>query len=179
MVDRKLEAFARRVIDGARLRLERIAGSRSEVLAVTVNDEAVPRFVVKETSPPEITALQRFEQAGVAGVARVTATDWSSSGRPLLMMPWYPGEHGDFGAMPNAAIEALAHIHSLDVGGFEGVEPLSFETLAGWAFGDMSIYAGDLHRKASALRGAMPDFEALSANCRGAWCIGTCIPGIC
>lgn len=131
---------------------------------MTVNNEAIPRFVVKETSPQEITALERFEQAGVDGVARIAAVD-SSAGRPLLMMPWYSGVHGDFGAMPRAAIEALAHIHSLSaVSGFGGIGPLSFDALSGWAFGDMSIYPGDLHGKALALRDAMPDFEALSAE---------------
>ncbi len=143
-------------------RLARIEGSRSYVYEVFVDDDTESRFVAKMSNRAEIRALEAMARDGIVGVARVVVSDLSTD-PAMLIMPSYPGEHGQFGSMPSRAIDTLAriHVHFANEGHLGGFDDLSIDELFGWAFGDMSIYEPGLVAKMDSIRDAIDVFRSM------------------
>lgn len=142
-------------------RLKRVQGSRSPVYEVFVDEEPSARFVAKLSSRGEITALEAMARLGIEGVPRVVASD-ASTDPARLIVPSYPGHHGDFSSMPPMAIDTFAEIHARFEDGElqRDFQRLSIDQLFGWAFGDMSIYEPKLEVRMRSIRNAIDVFKA-------------------
>ena len=122
------------------------------------------RWIAKRTTAEEAAALTLLHEAQIRSVPEMLAHSGSTE-EHLVLMPEYPGHHGDFGdALPKAIVECLAQIHEhflLSAPGLPRTDRLSLENLFEYSLGSLEIYASsNARRQLSRVKDSLDSFAS-------------------
>ena len=148
--------------------ITRVPESRSEVYEVSAAMGGTQHsWIAKLTTRGEIIALRLLADAGIANVPTVLAEDRLSD-HQYLLMPKYPGVHGDFGdPVPEKILHTLAQIHYRFLDRQVDLKPTDRDSLSRlfqYTFADAGSYPVNCRKKIEQIREAVETFATIATG---------------